>query len=76
MTDRLTDEELTEVFEFCQPGNEKPLFVTVVRALATEAQVAALREALRVWGEAFATGRNEPLVAAYENGQRAIGEKL
>jgi hypothetical protein len=33
---RLTDEEVTEVFEFCRPGNDKPLFVTVIRALATE----------------------------------------
>jgi hypothetical protein len=35
---KLTDEEVTEVFEFCQPGNDRPLFVTVIRALATEVQ--------------------------------------
>jgi hypothetical protein len=36
MTDRLTDEQIAEVIEWCRPGCEAPLDVTVIRALASE----------------------------------------
>lgn len=79
-------EAAAEFLHTCGAGTSRvptrdtsPIFAMVpdlrARAIAAEAQVKALREALRVWAEAFATGRNEPLVIAYENGQRAIRER-
>jgi len=41
---------------------------------AAEARIAKLEAALRTWGEAFATGRHEPLVIACETARAALEE--
>jgi hypothetical protein len=48
-----------------------------IRALASEvlesrAEIAKMRKALSIWDEAFATGRHEPLVAAWEAARAAL----
>jgi hypothetical protein len=42
---------------------------------AAEARVAKLEAALRTYGEAFATGRHEPLVIACETARAALEDK-
>jgi hypothetical protein len=50
-----------------------------IRTLATEvlesrAEIAKMRKALSIWDEAFATGRHEPLVAAWEAARASLGK--
>ena len=67
------DGYFTRCFETAKPCSEPAIeYIRADRIAELEAENARLKHALVVWDAAHRTGRNEPLVVAFEIGEAAL----